>query len=378
MNAPQRPKIAAIILAAGYSSRMQGWKPLLPLGNSTVIEQAIAMFRQTGIDEIVVVAGHRSAELSEALQKMPVRCVVNEQYDRGMYRSVATGVRALAPDTAAFFLLPVDVPLVKRRTIRLLIRHFFLGKGKIIYPVFRGQRGHPPLISTAFAPMIMDGDRSGGLRSLLEEYESAAAEVQIPDEGILMDMDEPSDYGRMQERFLQRDIPSQAECQAIWELVGTEPQTVKHSRQVARVAARLATVLNDKGLRLNVPLLVAAGLLHDLAKGRKNHARTGGRILRGLGYGRVADLVECHMDLEFSPGAKLDEASLLYLADKLTLEDKIVPVDERLAFALTRYKADGPTLGAVMRRLTTAKNIEAAVGKVSGCQVENMVMTGVD
>ena len=223
MNTRQRPRMAAVILAAGFSSRMQAWKPLLPLGDVTVIDQAIDLFRQSGVDDVVVVAGHRAAELTKALKDRPVRCVINENYEQGMYESVVTGVRALATDTAAFFLLPVDVPLVKNRTIRLLARHFASGRGKILYPAFQGQRGHPPLISTEFVPAMLTGGRPDGLRSLLAEYEAVAADVAVLDEGVLLDMDTPEDYLRLQERFRQRELPSQAECAAILEWMQARP-----------------------------------------------------------------------------------------------------------------------------------------------------------
>ena len=378
MKVRQRPRIAAVILAAGYSSRMQAWKPLLPLGDFTVIDQAIDLFRQSGIDDVVVVAGHRAAELAKALKDRPVRCVINEKYEQGMYESVVTGVRALAADTAAFFLLPVDVPLVKNRTIRLLVRHFAAGTKKILYPAFQGKRGHPPLISTEFVPEIITGGRPDGLRSLLAEYEAAAADVAVLDEGVLLDMDMPEDYIRVQERFRQRGIPSPAECTAILEWMKAKPGTVQHGRQVARTAVAFAVRLNNTGLRLNIPLLEAAGLLHDLAKRRKDHARVGGCILRALGCKQVSELVACHMDLDFSPDSVPDEAALLYLADKVTVEDRFVPLEERVALALAKYADDGPAQAAVVRRLAAARNIEAAVSKISGRQAENMVRMGAD
>ena len=374
MKPGQLARMAAVILAAGYSSRLPGWKPGLPLGDTTVAAQAAALFVQAGVADIVVVTGHRSAELSRLLSDQPVRCIFNAHYERGMYESVITGVRALPPATSAFFLLPVDVPLVKSRTLRRLARRFAAGGSKIIYPVFQGERGHPPLISAELIPAIMAGDGNGGLRELLARHEADAADAAVLDEGILLDMDEPADYTRLQERWWQRDIPAPAECSAILEWARTDRRAVSHAQQVAAQAMCLAEAINEEGgIRLNKPLLTAACLLHDLAKGRQQHARIGGKILRVLGYPQVADLVERHMDMDFDPADKPDEAALLFLADKLILRDRKVSLTERFALALRRFNGDEPALAAAQKRLETARQIAAAVGRISGRQMEKDV-----
>ena len=71
---------------------------------------------------------------------------MNEQFDRGMFSSVQAGVRALSPDSDAFFMLPVDICLVRPQTIKKLLEAYYGGKGKIVFPTFRGRRGHPPLV----------------------------------------------------------------------------------------------------------------------------------------------------------------------------------------------------------------------------------------
>ena len=84
------------------------------------------------------------------------------------------------------------------------------------------------------------------------------------------------------------------------------------------------------------------------------------------------------MDLDFGPDSQLDEAALLYLADKLTIEDRPVSLEERFALALAKYAADGPACTAVVKRLAAARNIAAAVSRISGRQAENMVKMGAD
>ena len=86
---------AAIIPAAGMSSRMKVFKPLLKLGHETIIEKVISTFEMAGIKDIIVVAGHQMQQLAEALKDKNVRLVENHDYKEGMYSSVRIGVAHL-------------------------------------------------------------------------------------------------------------------------------------------------------------------------------------------------------------------------------------------------------------------------------------------
>ena len=124
--------------------------------------------------------------------------------------------------------------------------------------------------------------------------------------------------------FGQLDIPTPDECEAILDELQVFANIVRHGRRVAEVAEKLTVQLNDAGLHLNVALVKAAAILHDLAKGRPDHAREGERILEDLGFPEVARVVGLHMDCDFEKNAALDEAAIVYLADKLVQGDRIV------------------------------------------------------
>ncbi len=189
--------ITALILAAGYSSRMGTLKPLLPLGGSTVIEEAVQRFRTARVDDIRVVTGYRAEKLAPVLKRLGVKEVFNPDYDQGMFASVRAGVRSLETGIAAFFLLPVDIPLVKPRTITGLLHAYRHGDARIIYPCFKGLRGHPPLISQAcVADLPLDWE--GGLRAFLSRYHAEALDLEVMDDTILLDCDTPEDYHRLQ------------------------------------------------------------------------------------------------------------------------------------------------------------------------------------
>lgn len=192
-----RGTIVAIILAAGYSSRMGAFKPLLPFGETTVLERSIALFRAAGIADIRVVIGHRADELLPLLARLEVRPLFNGHYAQGMFSSVLAAAASLEAEDEAFLLLPVDFPLLQPESVATLLRAWQRGVGKILYPTCRGRRGHPPLLATSYREAILAWPGHGGLRALLQQYQEDAMNIETGDEGILLDMDTPEDYARL-------------------------------------------------------------------------------------------------------------------------------------------------------------------------------------
>jgi molybdenum cofactor cytidylyltransferase len=185
---------------------MGTFKPLLPVRRSTALEEAISRFLKAGIQIVKVVVGYKAELIIPTLDRLGIQWVLNEQYDSGMLSSVLAGVGSLDSSVDAFFLLPVDVPLVKPKTIEALYEAYCNGDSRLVYPCFHGQRGHPPLISTACIPRDLSSDYPGGLRAFLSQYEPSgpmAMDVEVADEAILMDCDTPEDYERVRAYMLR-------------------------------------------------------------------------------------------------------------------------------------------------------------------------------
>ena len=196
MTGPDRP-YAAIILAAGYSSRMGRIKALLPLGETTVLERVIRLFRRAGVADVCVVVGHGREQLAPLASAAGARVVVNPDFSRGMFTSIQAGVAGLPPAIRGFFVQPVDIPLVEPETVRALIRAQAQGPGRVIHPCYQGRRGHPPLVPMSLGPRILEWNRDGGLRAVLAEYAGNAVNLDVPDEHVVFDMDTPEDYQEM-------------------------------------------------------------------------------------------------------------------------------------------------------------------------------------
>jgi molybdenum cofactor cytidylyltransferase len=373
----QTKNIAAVILAGGFSSRMEQFKPLLSWNGSTVIENVVKIFQKAGIEDIVIVAGHNAEALQRGVEGLGVQVVFNSKYAEGMYSSVVAGVRALQAGADGCLILPADMPLVRSSTVTRVCDAFSRSGASVVYPIFQRRRGHPTLISSGLFSAILSGNGAGGLRTLLAEHDRDGHEEKVLDEGILLDLDTPADYAKARELSGQRDIPTPFECAAILDEMEVLASVVCHSRRVAEVAEKLSVHLNDAGLHLNVALVKAAALLHDLAKGRPDHARVGARTLENLGFPGVARVVAFHTDCDFKENATVDEAAIVYLADKMVQGEHIVSLAERFRRAFAKGNADG-SLPFVMKRWETAQRIAATVERILGTDIRRNISQQTD
>ena len=361
-------RVAAIVLAAGYSSRMGQFKPLLPLGKGTIAERVLDLFLESEVKDVRVVVGYRASELSPLLQKKGILCITNEDFEEGMFSSVVAGLRSLEPNTRAFFVLPVDIPLVRPQTIASLLWSYEKGMGEIIHPCFQGQRGHPPLISGRFVEGILSWNGEGGLQSFLERHEHHTVDVAVADEFILFDLDTPADYERLLQKYERYENPTPKECLALMtEIFAVDKTVLDHCEAVARVATRLGTALNKAGCEMDLDLLFAGGLLHDLARSEPQHATVAAQTLDDMGFPKVADVVSAHMDIVIYDEDPIDEKEVLYLADKLVQGHQVVPLESRFEKMMEQYAEDPSALKAIELRFRNAfliqQRLEATTGK---------------
>ena len=369
-------KITAIIPAAGYSSRMGLFKPLLTIGSSLVIEKSVATFREAGINDIRVIVGHKAHLLLPVLERLGVKIIVNEYFEHGMYTSVQKGVKTLDNDSEAFFFLPVDYALVKPDTVRRLMHVYAEKPCDVIYPVYMERSGHPPLISADFKEAILSKKPIGGLKELLTQTAQETIEVSVDDKGILLDMDSETDYLNLI-RGTMPIFPTRQECLDILKKFQPEEQIIGHILAVTRTAEMLSEFLISRGLRINLGIVMAAAMLHDIAKGEKDHARKGQEIIHSLGYPEIADIIGTHMELQPEQVDEANERTILYLADKITSGDHFVPLNTRLTMGLEKYK-DKEAQDIIQKRIKQAEAIKQRVEKVLGYNLEDILQSEVN
>ena len=341
---------------------MGRFKPLLDLGGRPVIARVVDTFVRAGIRDVRVVAGYNKDVLTPVLEDLGVRVIVNDNYADGMFTSVLAAVKGLESGVKAFLLLPADIPLVRPWTIRYLAENFVRNEGKILVPCFMGQHGHPPLIASRFIENIMNYRGEDGLSGVLKQQEADTVSIRVPDSNILFDMDEPGDYTELQRRWKRCSIPSVDECEVLLkDIYSISDLVLEHSKTVAGIAGRITDELNRAGTDLDGDLILAASLLHDIAKGKPDHARESARILKNLGYPEVSHIVKSHTDIVLSEHMAIGPAEVLYLADKLVSEDKLVTLSERFGESVSRHGKKPETMRKIETRYKTALIIKDCI-----------------
>lgn len=185
--------ISAIVLAAGESRRMGRPKPLVSLDGRTMLQRTLDHLGATRVDEIVVVLGHRAADVLPTLKGLGCRVVINREYRRGMSTSIRRGLQAVSPQAQAVLVVLGDQPRIGPEVIDRLVERFHRQGRSIVVPVFRGRRGHPVLFGRSLWDQlrVLEGDIGG--RQLLNRYPREVCEVEVDDPGILEDIDRPED-----------------------------------------------------------------------------------------------------------------------------------------------------------------------------------------
>lgn len=315
MSRLQTSGISAVILAAGFSSRMKAFKPLLPVGGKPMVRRVIDLFRDNGITDLVVVTGHNREQLEPVIRDAGACPVFHPGFASGMLGSVQQGVAHIRPGQAGFFLLPTDIPAIRTATVARMIQKFRSDPLGIIMPCFNGLSGHPPLLPCDLKDRILALEEPSTLRDLMASEKDRTETLALHDRGILMDADDPNGYRQVESKVASLDIPDREECLSIVDQELPEAHPIRgHLAQVAMTALKLAHAVSDP---VNVDLVIAAALLHDIKRKEKNHAAAGAELLQGMGFNRVAKVVEQHMNIELDPRAPVRETELVYFADKV-------------------------------------------------------------
>lgn len=364
-------RLAAVILAAGHSTRLPRFKPLLKLGGQSLLARAASLFRQAGAEEIIVVTGARAGEVAGEARALNVRPVLNADFEAGMFTSVQAGLAALPPDIAATFVLPVDVPLVRPATVRALAERFRQGQAQVLIPTFHGAPGHPPLLNASALPQLLAWGGQGGLAGALSTL--PCEPLPVADCQILFDVDDDAACAEAEARLSRLDLASPQEALALLDIHAAGERGLAHGRGVADVALALAQALNVQGAGLDLELVEAAALLHDIAKGQPRHELAGAQLLAALGFTRTADIVAVHRDIDPAGLKRPTERELVYLADKLVRGAQRMGIVQRFQEKLVRFAGDEAACAAITRRLGHALGMRELVERSAGRRLEDIL-----
>jgi len=189
--------IAAMILSAGASSRMERPKRLLTLGTKTFLRHCADELSAAGIRETAIVLGAGCDAIRAELGWFEGRLVLNDAWEAGQLSSIVAGIDALERTGCNGVLIwPVDHPLVSSALIRELAGAFGISPNPIVVPTFHGRRGHPIIIPRALFAEVRSAPAGVGLRSVVHAHEAEIRGVPTEEAGVRINIDTPEDYIR--------------------------------------------------------------------------------------------------------------------------------------------------------------------------------------
>jgi CTP:molybdopterin cytidylyltransferase MocA len=190
--------IAGLILAAGESSRMGTPKATLAYRGRTFLELIVKTLREGGLERIVVVLGHQAEEIQQQVKIELVQVVINPDYRSGQTASLQAGLRALVgDDPEGVVLCLVDHPAVSAETVRRIAASFEQCGAPVVIPTYKGRRGHPVLVGRQLFDELLALTREAGADSVVRKYRPVTKFVEVEDEGVIIDVDDPEGYRRL-------------------------------------------------------------------------------------------------------------------------------------------------------------------------------------
>jgi molybdenum cofactor cytidylyltransferase len=176
-------------------------KPLLRLGESTVLGQTLENVRGAGVDEIVLVLGFSAETVRQQLPTSAIgglKIVVNQAYMQGMASSLRAGLSAVGPRIDAALIVLADQPFIRPETLDQIVDRYRHSHAQIVIPSYKGFRGNPVLLDRSLFPEVMALDGDIGCRAIFGSHLEGIVKAEVEDVGILLDIDTKDDYVRLQ------------------------------------------------------------------------------------------------------------------------------------------------------------------------------------
>lgn len=194
---PAAPKIAAIILGAGKSSRMGGPNKLLAeLDGKPLIRHVAEASQLAGVTQTILVTGHLQDKVAAAVADLDLKMVHNPDFADGMSGSIRTGLNALPSDTDAVLILLGDMPRLTSAMLDDMIDTYRRDDGaRIVAATADGKRGNPVLWDKRFFDALKSLSGDMGARHLIGDNADVMREVEFG-AAARLDLDTPEALAR--------------------------------------------------------------------------------------------------------------------------------------------------------------------------------------
>jgi molybdenum cofactor cytidylyltransferase len=190
-------RVAAVVLAAGLSTRMGTPKMVLPWGMRTVVAQVVSQLFEGGADDVTVVTGGARELVEQALEGFPVKFTANPDYENGeMLCSLQVGIRSLGERADAALIALGDQPQIHSGVVSAVIEAYQVSSAPLVIPSYHMRRGHPWLVERGLWGDLLAVKQPNTLRDFLGDYQRLIQYVNVDDASVLADMDTPEEYQR--------------------------------------------------------------------------------------------------------------------------------------------------------------------------------------
>ncbi len=194
-------KVAAVVLAAGGSTRFGQSKQLIDWRGKPLLAHVADVALHAGLEPVVAVVGCQAREMLAALGDRPLRTLMNWRWEEGMATSVQAGLAGVPPDAKAAMFIQCDQPLITPDLLQALVDRYEQTEASIIHPTHGGRRGTPVLFAQRFFPELsaITGDEGG--RSLIDHHPEQVETVRVRNPDMLVDVDTPDAYERLRAAY---------------------------------------------------------------------------------------------------------------------------------------------------------------------------------
>ena len=193
MTTPEK-RLAAIVLAAGESTRMGQPKALLPWGGVPLVRHQVDLLAaQPAVDPVIVVVGALLDEVQATLDSTPARVVTNPRFREGRATSLAAGARALKGRPTSVLVVSVDQPLAPE-LLDPLVTAWQAEPDALLRPTFAGRSGHPLIVPAAVVPELEQvTEATQGLRAVVTRHRHRLRSVPVESELAVLNLNTPAD-----------------------------------------------------------------------------------------------------------------------------------------------------------------------------------------
>jgi molybdenum cofactor cytidylyltransferase len=192
--------VAAVVLAAGRSSRMGAQNKLLAdIAGKPMVRRVVETALASRARPVLVVTGHQGAEVAAALAGLQVTLIANPDYATGLASSLKAGIRAVPADRDGALILLGDMPRIAPEHVDLMVDVFAAAPDTILVPVHEGRQGNPVLWPRRHFLALLQLEGDAGAKRLIAAHQRDVREVDLQTSGIFADIDTPDELARMRQ-----------------------------------------------------------------------------------------------------------------------------------------------------------------------------------